>query len=186
MSETTHPTNLAGELEGTWEVDPVHSAIEFSVRHLMVSKVKGRFTRFQGTIVIGAEPGTSSVRASVDAASVDTHEPRRDGHLRSPDFLDVDHHPSIDFVSTSVRATDEGAELAGNLSVHGVTRPVTLEVEYNGTGPDPYGGIRAGFSATTELSRKDFGLEWNAALEGGGVVIGDRVRITIEIEAVKQ
>ncbi len=186
MSETTYPSDLAKELEGTWEIDPAHSSVELSVRHMMVSKVKGRFTRFNGTIVIGAEPEASSVRVSIDPASIDTHEPTRDGHLRSPDFLDVERYPTIDFASTGLRPLGDRGELTGDLTVHGVTRPVSLELEYNGTGPDPYGGTRVGFTAATQLNRKDFGLQWNAALEGGGVVVGDTVKVTIEIEAVKQ
>ncbi|PZS17324.1 MAG: polyisoprenoid-binding protein [Acidimicrobiales bacterium] len=173
-------------LESTWEIDPTHSSLEFSVRHMMVSKVKGRFTRFTGTIVIAGEPEQSSVRTSVEAASIDTHESTRDGHLRSADFLDVENCPTIEFASTAVRPTDGGAEMTGDLTVHGVTKPVTLEVEFNGTGPDPYGGTRVGFSATTEISRKEFGLEWNTLLEGGGAVVGDKATLTFEVEAVKQ
>lgn len=186
MSAATHPADLAKKLEGTWEIDPAHSSLEFSVRHMMVSKVKGRFTRFAGTIVIAEELEASSVRASVEAASIDSLEPTRDGHLRSADFLDVEAYPTIEFASTAVRPEDDGAQVTGNLTVHGVTKPVTLEAELNGSGPDPYGGTRVGFSATTEVSRKEFGLEWNALLEGGGAIVGDKATLTFEVEAVKQ
>jgi len=185
VSAAPHTADLTKQLEGTWEIDPAHSSLEFSVRHMMVSKVKGRFTRFTGAIVITEEPVGSSVRASVEAASIDSHEPTRDGHLRSADFLDVESYPTIEFVSTAVRPSNDGTEVTGDLTVHGVTKPVTLQAELNGTGPDPYGGTRVGFSATTEVSRKEFGLEWNALLEGGGAVVGDKATLTFEIEAVK-
>lgn len=172
---------------GTWEIDPVHSSAEFSVRHMMVSKVKGRFTRLSGTITVAPDPAQSSVVASIDPASVDTHDTTRDNHLRSADFFDVEHFPTIEFRSTEVRPGTDGHVLVGDLTIRGVTRSVTLDLEHNGTSPDPYGGQRTGFTATTALNRKDFGLTWNAAIEGtGGVVVGDRVNVALEVEAVRQ
>ncbi len=170
---------------GTWEIDPVHSSAEFSVRHMMVSKVKGRFTKLSGTITVAEDPLASSVEATIDATSVDTHDPTRDNHLRSADFLDVESYPTITFASTEVRAGSGGHQVVGDLTIRGVTRSVTLDLEHNGTGPDPYGGVRTGFSATTEINRKDFGLVWGAAIEGtGGAVVGDKVSIALEIEAI--
>ncbi|MGH9102255.1 MAG: YceI family protein [Acidimicrobiales bacterium] len=187
MSQSTAAAEIAEQLPaGRWTIDPVHSSVELSVRHMMVSKVKGRFTRFSGTIVVGEDPFDSSVTASIEAASVDTHDPNRDNHLRSPDFFDVERFPTLDFRSTEVRPGSGGHVLAGDLTIHGVTRPVELRLEHNGTGPDPYGGIRTGFSAETEINRKDFGLTWNAAIETGGAVVGDKIRVTLEIEAVRE
>ncbi len=182
MTQTTAPAVLPG----TWQIDPVHSAVEFSVRHMMVSKVKGRFTRFGGTITVAEDPLRSSVEASIETASVDTHDENRDNHLRSPDFFDVERYPTMTFRSTEVRPAGEGYLVVGDLTLHGVTKQVELNLELNGTGPDAYGGLRTGFTATTELNRKDFGLTWNAAIEGGGVVVGDKVKVTLEIEAVRQ
>lgn len=187
MSQTIVPTPEVTDLPaGTWEIDPVHSSVEFSVRHLMVSKVKGRFARFSGTITVAPDPLGSSVRASIDVTSVDTHDDKRDAHLRSGDFFDIEKYPTIEFESTSIEAGPQGHVVKGDLTIAGVTRPVRLDLEYNGTGGDPYGGTRAGFSATTEISRKDFGMTYNAALETGGVMVGDSAKISLEIEAVKQ
>jgi len=171
---------------GTWEIDPSHSTVEFSVRHMMFSKVKGRFTSFRGTIVIGDDPQDSSVEAVVDVASIDTGDENRDAHLRSADFLDAERYPEMTFVSRSVRQEGKRYVVAGDLTLHGVTRPVELDLELNGIGTDPYGGTRAGFSATTELSRKEFGLEWNVALETGGVLVGDKVQVSLEIQATRR
>ena len=171
---------------GTWEIDPSHSSVEFSVRHMMFSKVKGRFPSFRGTIVIGDDPQDSSVEAVVDVASIDTGDENRDAHLRSADFLDAERYPEMSFFSRSVRQEGERYVVAGDLTLHGVTRPVELDLELNGIGTDPYGGTRAGFSATTELSRKEFGLEWNVALETGGVLVGDKVQVSLEIQASRR
>ncbi|MGH9065635.1 MAG: YceI family protein [Acidimicrobiales bacterium] len=188
MSTAATTSEIAAQLPvGTWKLDPVHTSVEFTARHMMVSKVKGRFKTFSGTITVAEDPLASSVTASIDPASVDTHEEKRDAHLRSPDFFDVEKFPTIEFESTSVRPGSGGHVLTGDLTIHGVTRTVELDLEHNGTGPDPYGGTRTGFTATTEINRKDFGLVWNAAIEGtGGVVVGDKVGITLEVEAVKQ
>lgn len=170
---------------GTWEIDPIHSSAEFSVRHMMVSKVKGRFAKLSGTVTVAPDLLASSVEATIDAASVDTHDVNRDNHLRSADFFDVANYPSITFRSTEVKVGSKAHAVLGELTIHGVTRTVELDLEHNGVGPDPYGGLRTGFSATTEINRKDFGLGWGAAIEGtGGAVVGDKVSIALEIEAV--
>jgi polyisoprenoid-binding protein YceI len=170
-----------------WQLDPVHTSVEFTARHLMVSKVRGKLTDVSGTIHIAADPTESRVEARIDPRSVETGDEQRDAHLRSPDFFDVDRYPEITFRSTKLEGSSPGQFLVhGDLSVHGITRPVTLEVEYHGVTPDPWGGRRAGFSATTELNREDFGLTWNVALEAGGVLVGKKIRLDFEIEAIKQ
>jgi polyisoprenoid-binding protein YceI len=172
---------------GDWQLDPVHTAVEFSARHLMVSKVRGKFHGVSGNIHISDDPLGSWVEVKIDPASVESGDAKRDEHLRSPDFLDVERHPEITFRSTRVEGDSPGGfRLEGDLTVHGVTRPVTLDVEYHGWTTDPWGGRRAGFSASTEVDREDFGLTWNAALEGGGVLVGKKARLEFEIEAVKQ
>lgn len=171
---------------GTWNIDLSHSAATFSVRHLMVSKVRGRFASFSGTVRVPEQPLDAEVEATIDVASIDTHDANRDTHLRSADFFDAEQYPTITFRSRSVRPQGSDFVLAGDLTIRGTTRPVELALEFNGTTGDPWGGTRAGFSATTEISRKDFGMEWNMALETGGFVVGDTVKIELEIEAVKQ
>ncbi len=183
IAETITQSDLQA---GTWEIDPSHSLVEFSVRHMMFSKVKGRFTSFRGTIVIGEDPQESSVEAVVDMASVDTGDEGRDAHLRSPEFFDVEKYPEMTFVSRRVRAEGDRAVVTGDLSLHGITRPVELELEFNGIGTDPFGNTKAAFTATTELSRKEFALEWNVALETGGVLVGDKVQVTLEVQAVRR
>ena len=171
---------------GTWTIDASHSSVEFAVRHMMVSKVKGRFATFAGTITIDDDPLQSHVEATIDVASVDTHDKGRDDHLRSADFFDAATYPQMTFASTGVRPARGDYVLTGDLTIRGVTRPVELALELNGVNPDPWGGLRAGFTAETEINRKDFGLTWNAAIETGGVVVGDRIKIQLEIEAIKQ
>jgi polyisoprenoid-binding protein YceI len=170
-----------------WDFDLVHSSINFWVRHLMVSKVHGRFTKWTGFIELDeANPGASRTEVEIDAASIDTKEPQRDGHLRSADFLDVEKYPNITFRSTGVEtAGDKRYRVKGDLTIRGVTRPVVLDVEYAGRVKDPWGGERVGFTAKTSIDRKDFGLTWNQTLDAGGVVVGDKVEIDIEIEATK-
>ena len=169
-----------------WNFDPVHSSIGFWVRHLMVSKVHGRFNKWSGTLAFDEKnPSASNAQVKIDAASIFTEEGQRDTHLRSPDFLDVEKYPSIEFSSTSVERTGEHWALKGDLTIHGVKKPVTLEVEYAGRVKDLWGGERIGFTARTAISRKDFGLTWNQALEAGGVLVGDKVEIVIEIEAMR-
>jgi polyisoprenoid-binding protein YceI len=171
---------------GVWEIDPAHSNVEFVARHLL-SKVRGRFTGFEGAITVADDPNRSSVEATVDAASVDTHNPDRDAHLRSPDFLDVERFPSLSFCSTAVAEDSEGRyRVDGELTIRDVTRPVTLELEYLGWSDDPWGGKRAGFSAVTEIDRDEFGANYNVVLETGGLLVGKKVRIELEIEAVHQ
>lgn len=171
---------------GTYELDPTHSSVAFSVRHLMVSKTKGRFTDFAATVTIGEDPLESSVVVEIQAASVDTRDETRDGHLRSADFFDVENHPVITYRSTKV--TPSGAEwlVDGDLMVRGTTVNVPLTVSFEGGALDPWGNARIGFEAHTELDREAFGLTWNQALESGGVLVGKTVKIDIEAEAVKQ
>lgn len=171
---------------GTWVADPAHTTFEFVARHL-TAKVRGRFHNATVTAHIAEVPEESTVEVELDVASVDTHEPRRDGHLKSPDFFEVEKYPKMTFRSTSLRRADEGVwELTGDLTIKDATRPVTFELEYLGSSPDPWGGIRAGFSAFAEVDREDWGLNWNAALETGGWLLGKKVRLEIEVEAAKQ
>ena len=169
---------------GKWEIDPSHSLVEFSVRHMMVSKVKGRFDRFSGEITVGEDLDTSSVSAVIDASSINTNDAGRDQHLRNADFFDTDTYPTVEFASRSVRPHGSDWTVTGDLLLHGVSRPVELELELNGVGNDPYGGTRAGFSASTEINRRDYGVDISMPLDGGGVVVGDKVKVTLEIEAV--
>jgi polyisoprenoid-binding protein YceI len=181
--------DIPGYVAGTWQIDPVHSEVGFTVRHMMVSKVRGRFDKFEGTIVTGADPADSSVSASVDMASINTNNEQRDGHIRSADFFEVEKHPTMDFRSTGIRQlSGEGFLLDGELTIKGVTQPVTFEVELNGIGPDAYGGTRIGFSALAEISREDFGVSFNGPIPGapGGVVVSDKVTLNLEVEAALQ
>jgi polyisoprenoid-binding protein YceI len=171
----------------TWEIDPAHSHAQFKVRHMMISNVKGEFTKLSGVVKVDADITQSSVEVTADATSISTRDPQRDGHLKSPDFFDVEHYPTITFKSTKITRTDDGLELTGDLIMRGVTKPVTFEVD--GPTPetkDPWGNIRRGVEATTTVDRKDFGLAWNATLETGGVMVGDKVHITIDAELVKK
>ncbi|HEY6276465.1 MAG TPA: YceI family protein [Streptosporangiaceae bacterium] len=183
-SGTLAATAIPGYTAGTWTIDPVHSEVGFTVRHMMVSKVRGKFTTFSGEIVTGADPLDSSVTAEIDLGSITTGNDQRDAHMRSPDFFEVEKYPAMTYRSTGIRASGDGFVLDGQLTLKGVTRDVPLTLELNGFGPDAYGGTRAGFSATAEISRSDFGVNWNAAIEGGGVVVSDKVTIQLEIEAV--
>jgi polyisoprenoid-binding protein YceI len=172
---------------GDWQIDPVHTSVEFVARHLMVSKVRGRFTHVEGTIHVADNPGDSWVEVKIDAAGVESGDEQRDAHLRSPDFFDVEGYPEITFRSSRLEGESPGHfRVHGDLTVRDVTRPVTLDVEYAGVTPDPWGDLRAGFSATTEVDREDFGLTWNVALETGGVLVGKKARLEFEIEAIKQ
>ena len=173
----------------TWAIDPAHTTVEFSVRHMMISNVKGRFDKVSGTVSAnGTDPNSVQISATIDANSINTHNEQRDEHLKSPDFLDVAKYPTITFKSTKVEPAVTGKwKLIGDLTLHGVTKPIVLEVD--GPAPpikDPYGKTRAGASASTKIDRKDFGLTWSKALEAGGVMVGDDVSISIEIEAIKQ
>lgn len=177
---------IAGLVPGTWNIDPSHSHLGFTVRHLMVSKVRGEFSGFSGTITIADDLLASSVSAEVDVASVSTRDSGRDEHLRSSDFFAIDEYPTWSFRSTGIAATSDPSDyvLSGELTLRGVTRPVEFALEVNGVSADPWGGTRAGFSATTKVNRKDYGIDWNLPVDGGGVVVGDKVDITLEIEAV--
>jgi polyisoprenoid-binding protein YceI len=178
-------TEIPGYVAGSWTVDPVHSDVSFTVRHMMVSKVRGHFEKFSGQIVTADNPLESTVAAVVDATSLNTNNVDRDNHIRSADFLEVGSYPTLEFRSTGLRAQG-GNEYAldGDLTIHGVTRPVTFELELNGFAKDPFGGYRTGFSATTDISRSDFGVSINLPMEGGGVVVGDKIQLRLEVEAV--
>jgi polyisoprenoid-binding protein YceI len=171
-----------------WKFDTVHSSVSFSVRHLMISRVHGSFRTWSGSLETDeAELANSKVHVSIEAASIDTKEPQRDDHLRSADFLDAANHPNITFESTGVQKLgSEHFKVSGNLTIRGVSKPVTLDTEYFGRQKDPWGGERAGFSAKTSIERKDFGLVFNIALDGGGFVIGDKLEITLDVQAVKE
>jgi len=183
---STQTTSIPGYVAATWAIDPVHSEVGFTVRHMMVSKVRGKFTQFDGQFVTGESPLHSSVTATVDLSSIDTGNADRDNHIRSADFFDVDHHQAMTYRSTGVRPRGDGYVLDGELTLKGVTKPLTLDLELGGFGPDPYGGVRAGFTAVGELKRSDFGVDFNAVLETGGVVVGDKVTLILEIEGVLQ
>ena len=172
---------------GTYRLDAAHSHVGFSVRHLMVSKTKGRFSDVAGTIVVGEDVLDSSVEVQIAVLSIDTSDETRDGHLRSPDFLDAEAFPTITYRSTKVTSAGAGTwKLEGDLTVRGVTHAVPLTVSFEGGARDPWGGARLGFTARTELDREAFGLTWNQALETGGVLVGKQVRIDIDAEAVQQ
>lgn len=175
--------DVPGYVAGTWDLDPVHSHIGFVARHLMVSKVRGKFAKFDVQVVTAENPHDSTVNVSIDAASVDTGNEMRDEDLRSERFLDTANHPQITFRSTSITPDGDKYKMAGDLTIRGVTKPVTLDMEVNGFGPDPYGGTRAGFSAAGEINRTDFGVSFNAPIPGG-VMVSEKIAIEIEAEAV--
>lgn len=174
-----------GLTAGTWAIDPVHSTVGFSVRHLMVSKVRGTFDTFDGAITV-AEDGTPSVTAQIAVDSVNTRNEQRDGHLKSADFLDTAAHPTATFTSTGVRSDGDAYLVDGDFTLKGVTKPITLQVEFHGVNPGMGHGEVAGFEASVVLNRKDFGIDIDMPLETGGTVVGDKVTVTLEIEAVKQ
>ncbi len=185
---TTTPTRTVAGLElpqaGSYTIDASHSHVGFQVRHLMVSKVRGKFDRFEGTVVIADEPTESSVNVAIELDSINTNDPARDGHLRSADFFNTESNTHLTFASTAVRQAGSSWEVDGDVSLNGVTRPVTLKVEFEGATVDPWGNLRIGFSASGELNREDFGVNWNQALETGGVVVGKVVKLELEAEAV--
>ncbi|HVL27453.1 MAG TPA: YceI family protein [Acidimicrobiales bacterium] len=193
MTDTTGTTAYAqldqrlAELAGTWTLDPSHTSMELSVRHMMVATVRGRVRPESGTLHLATDdPGRSSVEVEIDAASIDTGNPDRDAHLRSPDFLDVERYPTMRFRSTEVDDRGDGTfVLRGELTVKDVTKTVSLDCEVGGVVRDPYGNDRVGFSASGAIDRTAFGLRWNAALEGGGVVVGDKVSLALDAEFVK-
>ncbi len=177
---------IPGYIAGTWAIDPVHSNVEFVVRHMVVSKVRGRFRTFSGAIVTGESPLDSSVTAEIDLTSIDTGNEQRDGHIKSADFFEVETYPTMTYQSTGVRPDGDDYVLDGELTLKGVTRQVPLKLELGGFGPDAFGGTRAGFTATGEISRSEFGVSFNAVMETGGAVVSDKVTLHLEIEAVLQ
>ena len=181
---TAATTQIPGYIAGVWDIDAVHSDISFSVRHMMVSKVKGRFGTFSGVITTGETVEASSVEVTIDANSIDTNQEQRDAHIRSADFFETEAHPEWTFRSTAVRAGGDGLIVDGDLTIKGVTKPVALDVEIGGFGPDAFGGTRVGFSASITINRNDFGVDIAMPLDGGGVVVGEKVQIGLEIEAV--
>src|ERR1700683_1568812 len=172
----------------TWQIDPAHTNVEFTVRHMMISNVKGQFQKTSGTITAnGNDPASAQIDATIDASSVDTRVEGRDGHLKGPNFLDVAKYPTITFKSTKVEADGPNKwKVTGDLTLHGVTKPVVLDVESSGQPISMMGKTHAGASATTKINRSDFGLTWNKAMEAGGVMVGDEVAISIDVEAIKQ
>jgi polyisoprenoid-binding protein YceI len=178
-------TAPATETRTTWKLDPSHTTIEFAAKHMMITTVKGRFVDFEGTIIADEQNfADSEVTATMKAASIDTRSEQRDTHLRSADFLDVEHYPEVTFKSTRIEGTKEEFKLTGDLTIRGTTRPITLDVTYEGSGKDPWGGTRASFSAHGKFDRRDYGLTWNVALETGGILVSNDVKINIEAQAV--
>ncbi len=171
-----------------WQIDAAHSTVEFAVRHMMIATVKGHFASVTGSVTAPEDrPGASAVDVTIDVNSVDTRDAKRDAHLKSADFFDAGRYPTITFRSKRVRGDVDGRfQLVGDLTIRGTTREVTLDVEASGRGRDPWGGEVAGFAATTTINRKDFGLVWNVGLETGGVLVGEEVRVSLEIELKKQ
>ena len=180
-------TDLAATT-GTWEIDHTHSTIGFVARHAMVAKVRGGFSDFTGTLTLdGADPANSSASLTIVASSFSTNNPERDAHVKSADFLDVDQFPTLTFVSKAVTQKDDDEFIVtGDLTIHGVTKPVDVKFELLGTSQDPWGGTRIGFEGKAEISRKEFGLVWNVALETGGVLVSDTIKLELDVEAVKK
>ena len=182
---TATTTLPAGLTTGTWAVDASHTEAAFTVRHAGISKVRGTIGVTEGTVVVGEDLASTSVTVTLDPAAVSTGDANRDGHLKSGDFFDVEKFGQWTFVSTAVREAGKKHVIVGDLTIHGVTQSVELDTEFNGTAVDPFGNTRAGFEATVTISRKDFGLTWNAALEAGGVLVGDKVTIALDVSAIK-
>jgi polyisoprenoid-binding protein YceI len=175
------------DYQGTWQIDPTHTRLGFVARHAMVAKVLGQFDEFSGTLVIdAANPSASTANVTVQLASVNTGTPDRDAHLRSADFFDVENNKEMTFASTGVKHDGDEFVMLGDLTIKGVTRPVELELEPTGVVTDPFGNVRAGFEGESEISRKDFGLTWNVALEAGGVLVSDKIKIQLDVSAIKQ
>src|ERR1700722_13850972 len=179
---------IPGYVAGTWAIDPVHSEVSFTVRHMMVSKVRGRFDKFEGSVVTAEDPLACSVTATVDPPSNNNSLEQRGAHIRSADFFEVEKYPDMTFVSTGIKQAEEGFVLEGDLTLKGVTKAVAFNLELNGFGPDAYGGTRAGFSAETQIARSDFGVTFNGPIPGvpGGVAVSENVTINLEIEGVLQ
>ena len=184
---TTASAPVLTELTGTYTLDPAHTRIGFVARHAMVTKVRGSFDEFTGTAVLdGANPANSRVEVTIDAASIDTRNAQRDEHLRSNDFLAMQEYPKITFASTGVRQAGETTfEVTGDLTIKGVTNEITIPFEFEGSAKDPFGNQRVGFEGSVTINRRDYGVTWNAALEGGGVLVSDKVTLEFEISAIK-
>ena len=180
---TAEIVEIPGYIAGTWNIDPVHSHIGFMARHLMVSKVRGNFTKFEGQIITAADPLQSSATATIDTTSFDTSNEQRNSDVKGENFLDVANHPTMTYRSTGIRREGDEIIVDGDLTIRGITHPVALTVEVNGFGPDPYGGTRAGFSATGEINRNDYGITANMVLPTGGVMVSEKIQLTIEVEA---
>jgi len=186
-TEAQPQTPVEAPGSGTWAIDPGHSSVTVTARHLMVSKVRGSLSGVEGTVHVGERPEDSSVEVSIDASSVNTHNPPRDEHMRSADFLDVQNFPKIEFRSTKTEVTgDTALRVHGDLTVRGITKPVALDVQYLGLFPDPWGNTRAGFAATAEIDREEWGMTWNQALETGGVLVGRTLRVELDVQAILQ
>lgn len=183
----TDTATTGTDLTGTYQLDPSHTRLGFVARHAMVTKVRGQFSRFAGTLVLdGADPARSTAEVQIEVDSVSTGDEGRDAHLRSPDFFDAEQFPHITFTSTSAQVVGDGEfRLAGDLTIKGVTRPVTLHIEYTGSALDPFGNTRTGFEGSVEVNRKDWGLTWNAALETGGILVSDKIKLELDVSAVK-
>ena len=180
---------MTAQLQETavYAIDPAHSTVEFVARHLMIARVRGRFAAFQGRLEVDpVSDRPTAVSVTIDATSIDTREPQRDAHLKSADFFDVEKYPELSFTSTKIDGAAGDFKITGDLTIHGVTRPVVLDAASEGRAQDPWGGQRIGYSAHTTINRKDFGLTWNALLETGGVAVSDEIRIELNVEAVLQ
>lgn len=186
MSDATRVIGIQAPSPGVWDVDAAHTSVEFIGRHLVFTKVRGRFTGVSGAVTVADDPNASSVDITLDATSITTGTPDRDGHLKSADFFDVETYPVISFKSTSVEWKGQEGTVTGDLTVRGVSKPITLDVELTGVVTDPWGGDRAVFSASGEVDREDWGLTWNMALESGGVLVSKKIRFEIETEIVLQ
>ncbi|MGH9229436.1 MAG: YceI family protein [Acidimicrobiales bacterium] len=182
----TEATNIPGYVAGTWAIDPIHSEIGFSARHLMVTKVRGRFEKFEGEIVTGDDILDTRATLTVDLNSINTGNEDRDNDLRSSNYFEVDKYPAMTYRSSGLRVDGDGYVADGELTVKDVTHPVSLRVEFHGVGADPWGGTRAGLSATGEINRKDFGVTFDMPMDGGGLVVGEKVQLALEIEAILQ
>ncbi|HEY6310256.1 MAG TPA: YceI family protein [Streptosporangiaceae bacterium] len=183
MTSTSPDVQIPGYVAGTWTIDSVHSHVGFMIRHMMVSKVRGHFASFSGQFTTAADPLDSAVTATMDATSIDTANQMRDDHIRSADFFDAENHPTLTYASTGIRYSGGEFLIDGNLTIRGATKPVTLTLETPEFGPGLRGGTKVGFSATTEIDRSDFGVSYNGPIPGGGMALGERVQIILDIEA---
>jgi len=194
MTDTATPTQLVRSHQGrdvpeagTYDIDVSHSNVDFVVRHLMISKVRGSFAKYSGAITVADVPEESSVQVEIDPGSISTNDEQRDGHLRSPDFFHVEEYPALRFASTAVEAVKgDHWKVTGDLTIRDTTKPVVLDVTFDGAQADPWGGARIGFTASTELDREEWGLTWNQALETGGVLVGKKIKIELGVEASRQ